>query len=79
MPAYEPTEPPPEDTDFGPSHDEITAELLTLTHNFFRQASPATREELRQFLTGQGHHPITGLEAFLDTMQFNAGHHRPAT
>lgn len=75
MPTYEPTQPPPEDADFGPTHDEITAELLTLTHDFFRQASPATREELRQFLTGHGHHPATGLDTFLDRLGFSAHPH----
>jgi hypothetical protein len=79
MPAYEPTELPPDNADFGPSHDEITAELLTLTHNFFDQASTAVRDELRQFLTNRGHHPITGLEAFLDRLQFSATlHHNPS-
>ena len=72
MPAYEPTEPPPDDADFGPTHDEIITELLTLTHDFFRQASPATREELRQFLTERGHHPTAGLDAFLDRLGFSA-------
>lgn len=76
MPAYQPTELPPEDADFGPCHHEITAELLTLTHDFFDQASPTVRDELRQFLTNQGHHPITGLQAFLDRLQFSATLHR---
>ncbi|SDN17503.1 hypothetical protein [Allokutzneria albata] len=46
MPAS-PTKLPPEDADFGPSGDAITAELLTLTRQFFTDASPATRQELR--------------------------------
>jgi len=78
MPAYQPSEPPPEDADFGPGGDAITAELLTLTWQFFTHASPTVRAELRQFLTDRGHHPVAGLEAFLDRLQFSTErHHHP--
>ena len=73
MPAYEPTELPPEDATYGADHDELVAELLTLTEAFFRQASPAIRDELRQFLSSHGCHPSTGLEWFLDSLVFSAG------
>jgi hypothetical protein len=78
LPAYQPSEPPPEDADFGPSAEEITADLLTLTWEFFNQASPLVRAELRQFLTDHGHHPIAGTAAFLDRLQLSAArrHHR---
>jgi hypothetical protein len=78
MPAYEPVELPPNDADFGPSHDQITAELLALTSDFFRQASPTVHTELRKFLTNRGHHPVASLSAFLDALQLNTGpHHSP--
>ncbi|AHH98825.1 hypothetical protein GCM10010174_66760 [Kutzneria viridogrisea] len=73
MPAYQPSDLPPEDADFGPSHDEITAELLTLSWQFFH-TSPTAWEELRRFLASHDHHPVAGLEAFLDGLQFSANH-----
>lgn len=45
-----------------------------LTWSFLAQASPATREELRRFLTAHGWHPVAGLGAFLDGLQFSAEH-----
>ena len=76
MPAYQPSELPPDDANFGLRPDDITAELLTLSWEFFTHASPATREELRRFLTARGHHPTAGLGAFLDGLQFTADFHQ---
>lgn len=77
MPADQPPlELPDDDTVFGPTRDEITAELLDLTWCFLTKASPAVRDELRAFLTSRGHHRTAGLEAFLDTLQFTAAGHR---
>jgi hypothetical protein len=51
LPAYRPSTPPPGDADFGPTIDQITADLLALIHNFFTHASRhTTREELRRYL-----------------------------
>ena len=44
--------------------------LLTDCERFLRTASPTVHNELREFLTAQGYHPIAGLSAFLDRLQF---------
>jgi|SRR5687768_4485082 len=76
-----PTGPPdpslPVEADFGPSHDAITAELLDLTWQFLSHAAPTVRAELGQFLTDHGQHPVAGLGAFLNCLQFSAAPHRP--
>ncbi|MCK2238243.1 hypothetical protein NLX83_21600 [Allokutzneria sp. A3M-2-11 16] len=47
--------------------------LLELTAGFFRQASPQVRAELALFLTTRhGWHAKTGLDAYLDILEFTA-------
>jgi len=79
-PAYQPSETPPADAALT-SHNQrqAAAELLTLTWEFFTQASPATRQELRSFLTSRSCHPATALGWFLDTLQLTAHMSRPPT
>jgi len=72
--AHRPTR--PVEADFGPSHDAITAELIDLTWQFLTHP-PTVRAELGQFLTAHGQHPVAGLGAFLNCLQFSAARHRP--
>ena len=72
MPAYEPSQPPPDGAvAAGQSEHEAAAELLTITWEFFTRASPTAREELRRFLTSRGCHPATALGWFLDGLQLS--------
>jgi len=71
MPNTQPHQPPPGHT-IRQSQPETAAELLTLTWQFFSQASPDTRHELRVFLTSHDCHPATALGWFLDSLQFTA-------
>jgi hypothetical protein len=68
----EPVDPPPEDIPQEPAdaHEAHLLELLTVCEAFLRNASPTVHNELREFLTGQRCHPVTGLPAFLDILQF---------
>jgi hypothetical protein len=68
----EPVDPPPEDIpdELANAHKAHLLDLLTIGEVFLRTASPTVHNELREFLTGQGCHPVTGLPAFLDTLQF---------
>lgn len=68
----EPADPPPENVLDEPAgaHEAHLFELLTVCEAFLRTASPTVHNELREFLTAQGGHPITGLPAFLDTLAF---------
>lgn len=52
--------------------ETITAELLGLCDEFLRHASPAVHTELRQFLSGRGYHPRTGLGWFIDSVSLAA-------
>jgi hypothetical protein len=63
--APDPADP---DAQFGVPPEQITTELLELCEQFFRQASPTVRTELRQFLTEHGHRG--GLGWFLDALGF---------
>lgn len=67
----EPVDPPPEDIPDEPtSHEAHLLELLIVCEAFLRTASPTVHDELREFLTAQGWHPVTGLPAFLDILGF---------
>jgi hypothetical protein len=77
MPTGPPDPSPPVEADFGPSHDAVTAELLDLTWQFLTHAAPTVRAELGQFLTDHGQHPVAGLGAFLNCLQFSAARHHP--
>lgn len=67
----EPADRPPDDLPDKPaSHDAHLLELLTVCEVFLRTASPAVHDELREFLTAQGWHPVTGLTTFLDVLGF---------
>src|SRR3954468_16543326 len=77
MPTGPPDASPPVEADFGPSHDAVTAELLDLTWRFLTHAAPTVRAELGQFLTDHGQHPVAGLGAFLNCLQFSAARHHP--
>src|SRR5215203_7105850 len=77
MPTGPPDPSPPVEADFGPSPDAITAELLDLTWQFLTHAAPTVRAELGQFLADNGQHPVAGLGAFLNCLQFSAARHRP--
>jgi hypothetical protein len=72
MPACQPSELPPCDTARTGQGQQTTAELLTLTFEFFSQTGPAVRHDLRAFLTSRGCHPHTCLGRFLDGLQFSA-------
>jgi hypothetical protein len=84
----EPPEPPPwwaddvAGTSVAPVIGRPVGEVLGLCDEFFRShASPAVLAELRQFLTGAGHHPVAGLGAFLTrlsstTLQADTGRPR---
>jgi hypothetical protein len=48
-------------------------ETLNRFEDFFRRhASPAVHNELRTYVAGLGWHPITGTEALLDNLGFDA-------
>jgi hypothetical protein len=69
---------PPDDPPGPRRHDPSPhpPELLAVCQQFLRTANPTVRNELREFLTARGHHPITGLPAFLDQLAFTVA--RPA-
>jgi len=70
----DPEQEPPDDAveDRVDERDHL-AELLELTDEFFRQASPQVRAELALFLTTQhGWSPECGLHAYLDSVSFTA-------
>lgn len=54
----------------GQPPDAPLLELLSVCEEFLRAAAPAVHAELRTFLTARGYHPIAGLPAFLDQLQF---------
>lgn len=71
MQDYDPDELPDNDEiTEATSSDAGTAELLGLCEEFLRTSSPAVHCELRRFLTRHGYHPVCGLGAFLDALQF---------
>ncbi|MCA1835085.1 MAG: hypothetical protein LC721_01580 [Actinobacteria bacterium] len=56
----------------GPGRDAILTELLTLSGEFFQQASPTVRDELHRYLTDRGLNPHTCLGWFLDALAFTS-------
>lgn len=53
------------------SHQQI-AYLLSLCHDFLTTASPATRNELRQFLTSKGLAPHAAVGWLIDMLALRA-------
>jgi hypothetical protein len=70
-PEVLPVDQPDPDVQFGVPPEQITAELVGLCAEFFRQASPAVHTELRQFLTEHGYHP-SALGWFIDALGFTS-------
>jgi len=66
---FQPADAPDPDAQFSVPPEQITAELLELCDEFFRQASPIVHTELRHFLAEHGYHP-SGLGWFIDALGF---------
>jgi len=56
----------------GAESCQQTAILLNLCHDFLTTASPATRNELRQFLTNKGIAPHTAVGWLIDMLSLRA-------
>jgi hypothetical protein len=63
-----PADAPDPDVRFNVPAEQITAELIEICDEFFRQASPIMHTELRQFLTEHGH--PGGIGWFIDALGF---------
>ena len=68
---FQPADAPDPDAQFSVPPEQITAELLELCDEFFRQASPIVHTELRHFLAEHGYHP-SGLGCLVDALGFTA-------
>lgn len=77
LPESQPSGQPDPDVQFGVPPEQITAELVGLCAEFFREASPTVYNELRHFLTEHGY-CHGGLGWFIDALGFTSlTPHRP--